>query len=275
MNMRTSKQKKGVLAGRVALIAGGSRGIGLAIAERFAEEGGRIALCGRTEADLKRATARLTRKGYDVRFFVVDARKEADVKRTLQAIRKAFGRVDILVNNVGGVRQFGNFEAITGADWQEVFEENILSTVYFSQASLPLLKRAPQAAILNIASVAGKRPGNFNPHYGAMKAAMIHLNRYLANQWGKYDIRVNAIAPHTVQGGVWSRDVANKARMFNLSLADAEAAMIKDVSAPSPLGRVVQLSDVAETALFLVSPRVRAVTGVCLMVDAGVVNSLF
>jgi len=273
--MTIKKQKKGELSGRVAFITGGSRGIGLAIAEAMAKEGASIAICGRDKKTLDAAVQSLKKERILCKGYITDAVNPKDVTLTINHIKNDFGRLDILVNNIGGVRQFSNFEKLTDLEWQEVFDVNIMSMVRFTRALFPLLRSSPCGRIINIASVAGKRPGNFNPHYGAMKAAMIHLSKYLSNQWGKYGILVNSISPHTVKGGVWHRDVASKAIREKLTIEQAEEKMAEDVASKTVLNGVVELDDVTNLAVYLASDKAKFITGLCLTIDGGAVNSIF
>lgn len=275
ITIRSQRGQRGELVGRIAFVTGGSRGIGLAIAMAMAGEGASIAICGRSKNDLDKALAMLNKKGVKCRAYVADSSDIKTVIKTIELIKKDFKGLDILVNNVGGVRQFSGFEGLADEHWQEVFDVNIMSMVRFTRAALPLLKKSDTPRIINIASVAGKRPGNFNPHYGAMKAAMIHLNKYLSNQWGKYGILVNAISPHTVKGGVWQRDVADKASKEGITIGEAEKRMEYLVADKTAIKRMADLADVANIAVYLASDKGKFITGQCLTIDGGAINSIF
>jgi len=270
------KKRTGELAGRVALVTGGSKGIGFAIAKALGEEGAKVVITARGFLTLRSARDELRKGGVECEMEALypDLHKDPFAE-VLFNVGCKFSKLDILVNNIGGVRQFSKFDELADEHWQEVFDANLMSMVRFSRVALPLLKKSDHASVVNIASVAGKRPGNFNPHYGAMKAAMIYLSKHLSNQWGKYGIRVNAIAPHTVKGGAWKRDIANKARMDHISVRKAEEAMLRDVASKVPLGVIPMPQDVANLAVFLASDRARLITGTCIMLDGGVVNSIF
>ncbi len=272
---KKNKTKKGELAGRTAFITGGSRGIGFAIAEAMAEAGANIAICGRDKKNLDKAVSLLKKKKVLCKGYTADASRLPDVKETIKNIKKDFGRLDILVNNIGGVKQFSGFDALSDEHWMEVFDVNIMSMVRFTREAFPLLQKSKHGRIINMASVAGKRPGNFNPHYGAMKVAMIHLSKYLSNQWGKHGILVNSVCPHTVKGGVWERDVAEKAEREKTTIKEAGEKLIKEVGAKTPLNGVVELSDVAHLCVFLASDKAKFITGQCLAIDGGAVNSIF
>ncbi len=270
-----NKSKGTELKGRVAFITGGSRGIGFAIAVAMATEGASIAICGRSKKDLNKAVALIKKTGAKCRGYVTDATDAGQVKDTVADIKKDFKRLDILVNNIGGALKFANFEGLNDSDWQEVFDINLMSMVRFSREALPLLRQSKCARIINMASVSGKRPGNFIPHYGAMKAAMIHLSKYLSNQWGRYGILVNAICPHTVKGGAWVKDVADRAKREGSTFKQAEEKIMKEISSKTILGGVVELDDVANLAVYLASDKGKFITGSCLVIDGGAVNSIF
>lgn len=276
INIRTSGRiRQGELAGRIALVTGGSRGIGRAIADMMARDGATVLVCGRNKKHLASAILSLKKRNPSCRAYAVDVNSAEQITVMLGKVRRDFGRLDILVNNIGGVRQFSDFNGLTDSDWQEVFDLNLMSMVRFSRAAFPLLRKSRYGRVINIGSVAGKRPGNFNPHYGAMKAAMIHLNKYLSNQWARYKILVNAICPATVKGGVWKRDVANKAQIQKLSLKEAERLMLEEVTAKSPLHEICTPEDIGNLAVFLASDKARFITGTCIMADGGTVNSIF
>ena len=268
-------EKKGELAGRVAFVTGGNRGIGRAIAETMADAGASVAICGLDKSELDSTLASLKNRGVKCEAYATDATRPDQISSAIASIKKDFGSLDILVNNIGAVKQFSNFEGLTDENWQEVFDINLMSMVRFSRAAFPLLCESKHGRVINIASVAGKRPGNFNPHYGAMKAAMIHLSKYLSNQWAQYKILVNTICPHTVKGGVWENNVENKAKMDRTSFEEAEKNLLQEVTSKTPLKDICLPSDVAELTVFLASDKARFMTGVCLTLDGGTVNSIF
>ena len=269
-------ESKKELSGRVALVTGGSKGIGLEIAKAMVKQGAKVAVTGRSEGELPVAVEEVCGNNGDcIGIRIPDTGKQSVIALGFKYAERYLGKLDILVNNIGGVKQFAKFEDLSDEDWREVFEDNVMSAVRFSRVAFPLLRESKHGRVINIASAAGKRPGRFNPHYGAMKAAMIHLTKHLSNEWAKDGILVNAIAPHTVRGGVWDRDVANKARMDGTSAEEAERAMLSEVTAKSPLGKICLPQDVANLAVFLASDRAAFITGTCQMLDGGMVNSIF
>ena len=186
------------LAGKTALVTGGSRGIGKAIAKALYHAGARVIICGRDPKSLIAAAKEIG----EILCIPADVRK--DVKKLFRAV----DRLDILVNNAGGMEHFKGFEETGPADWKSTFELNLFSAVDVTRAAVPLLRKS-RGCIVNIASDVGRRPFRMGPDYCAAKAALISLTRYLAAELAP--IRVNAVAPGPVVTGSWSPDEIRKA----------------------------------------------------------------
>src|SRR5262245_50090781 len=186
------------LAGKSALVTGGSRGIGKAIARSLFHAGARVIICGREARSLIAAAKEIG----EIICIPADVRK--DVKKLFRVI----DRLDILVNNAGGMEHYGNFAETTPAAWRRTFELNLFSVVEVTRAALPLLRKS-KGCIVNIASDVGRRPFRMGPDYCAAKAALISLTRYLAAELAP--VRVNAVAPGPVVTGTWSPDEVRKA----------------------------------------------------------------
>jgi NAD(P)-dependent dehydrogenase (short-subunit alcohol dehydrogenase family) len=241
------------LQGRTAIVSGGTKGIGKAIVGRLIEEGADVLTFDRATVDLT---------------------KPDDVVTFFEEFARDIGCLDILVNNVGGVRDFGIFDQLTDMAWQSVFDDNVMTAVRLTRAALPMLLQSKHASIVNIASVAGVQAGYFNCHYGSMKAALIHLTKYLANNYGSKGVRANAVCPSTIKGGVWDRDVVNKAAMERISFQEAEAQLEIDVRSKAVLGQIGTLEDVAAMVAFLASDDARMITGSSFNVDGGTVRAI-
>ena len=279
--METRKQilgeiRSGELIGRVALVTGGSKGIGKVIALSLGRAGADIVICGRDEGALKRTAKEIDDLDSRAYTHALDATKLEEVRSFFERTISSIGRLDILVNNLGGVRQFAKFTDLTDSHWYEVFDTNLMTAVRFTREAIPWLEKSAHARIVNIASVAGKQPGDWNPHYGAVKAGVIHLSKSLARYLGPKGVRVNAICSSTVKGeGAWARDVRSKAHMEGISAEEAEAAMERTARAKAPLGEIGAPQDIAELVAFLASDRARFITGTCIQVDGGTVSSIF
>lgn len=260
---------------RLALVTGSTHGIGKAIAGVLAENGADIIICGRNRESLEATKAEIGKSGTKVYGFALDASKPDEVKKLFEEVVAEAGRLDILVNNVGRAEPFGGFFDLSDEDWENTFNLNFMSMVYFCRAAIPWLRKSNRGRIINIASLSARQPGIWNPHYSAAKAAMLNLNKHLANLLAKDNILVNAICPSTLKGGGWERNAADRARRDGLSLKDAEALMESEEKKKSPLGRMGTLEDIAELTAFLASERANFITGTSLQVDGGTVRSIF
>ena len=239
------------LKGRVAVITGGTRGIGLAIAAELAAEGAHIAVCARSESSLEVAHS----KGWLA--VKADMTLEEDARRFVEATNSKWGRIDILVNNVGGSLGGGSFTESTVEQWRRVLDANVLATLYASKAAVPYMKSRGWGRIIHIASVWGKESGGGSA-YNAAKAAVISMSKSMAQDLAKDGILVNVVAP----GSVWFPDGGWDKRLH------ADPAKIEAfVKSEMPLGRFGRPEEVAAVVALLASERASLVTGACWVVD--------
>jgi 3-oxoacyl-[acyl-carrier protein] reductase len=260
------------LQGRVALVTGASRGIGKAIAEAFAREGAELIICSSNAQHMATAKTDLEALGAKVTTYTLDATKPEEVRAMFTDVVSKRGSLDILVNNIGRVMEHAKFEELSDEQWLATWQLNFMTAVSFTRAALPFIKKSPAGRIINISSTAGRQPGNFNPHYGAAKSALETLTKYLANELAGQKILVNAIAPSTVNGGIWETHIADKSQRENVSLEEATRRMEDEVKKKTPLGEVGTPQDVAELAVFLASDRAKFITGSCISVDGGLIK---
>jgi len=192
------------LIGKTALVTGGSRGIGKAIARALYGAGARVIIAGRDPKSLIRAAKEIG----EIICVPVDLRK--DVRKLFRYV----DRLDILINNAGGMEHVGKFEKTGLAAWKSTFELNLFSAVEVTRAALPHLRKS-LGCIVNIASDVGRRPFDMGPDYCAAKAALINLTRYLAAELAP--IRVNAVCPGPVVTGDWGAAATRKAAARTLA----------------------------------------------------------
>ena len=244
------------LSGRVAIVTGGSRGLGAEFAEGLAEAGASVMLCARRDEWLLPAVEALRGRGFTVDAMRCDVSSETDVQAVVDATLERFSRIDILVNNAG-VSWGERPEAMTRQQWQKVIDVNLTGAFICSQAAGRVMIERQYGRIINIASIAGLQ-GNVNgPYYAgyaASKAGLMGLTRELAASWGRHGIRVNAIAPGFFHS-----------RLSDSSIARVEASL----SAVTPLGRVGRPGELKGVAVFLASDASNYITGQTLVVDGG------
>lgn len=259
------------LEGRVALVTGASAGIGEAIARRFAAAGARVALVARGAERLAAAAANLDRSAGAPLEIAADVTRPDTGALAVERTIRAFGRLDILVNNAGGVGPAGPFAALTDADWQAGFDLNLMSAVRMTRAAHPHLDASGHGRLLMISSIFGLEPSSAFADYGAMKAALLNLTRYLAREFAPR-VLVNAITPGAVWSESWESSTRELARTTGRPRDEIAAETQRAVAQGIDLGRLGNPGDIAEMALFLAGDRAAWTTGAGFVVDGGTVR---
>ena len=242
------------LQDKIAFITGGGSGIGAATAERFAEEGARVVICGRRQEPLDEVVARIRAAGGQAEAVVADVSDEAAFTAALADCARRHGRLDILVNNAMAYT-WGPIESMSSADWQANFATSVDGTFWGTRSALQLMK-AHGGAIVNLSSICGTLGTAWMAGYSAAKAAVINFSRAAAAEGAAHGIRVNVVIPAVVE-------------------TPATAGMLSDPAAKAntekliPMGRVGQARELANAILFLASDEASYVTGAALPVDGG------
>ncbi|MEX0820711.1 MAG: SDR family NAD(P)-dependent oxidoreductase [Rhodothermales bacterium] len=253
------------LKNKVAVVTGSSRGIGKYIAARLAEEGCSVTVCARSTDDLEETAAELRDGGADVLALETDLTRAEAPQELIDATVDRFGRLDILVNNVGGNRR-KPFVETTDEDWADILDLNFNSHIRCSRAAIPFMREAGSGAIVFISSIFGREAGGPGLSiYNTTKSALISVSKIMALELAPENIRVNSVAPGSIRfpGGSWDRRVREQ--------PDEMKAFVEQ---HLPIGRFGKAEEVADVVAFLVSQRASLVTGACLNVDGGQSHSL-
>ena len=247
----------GALTGKVALVTGSSRGIGAAIAKRFAQEGASVAVHGRDATALSAVVGEIGRNGGTAISITADVTKFAEIEIMRGEVEKQFGPIDILVANAGGsFTPPGPLEEIAEEGWRASIDGNLTATFLTIKSILPGMKERKAGNVITISSAAARRPYPQSPiPYAAAKAGIQILTQVLAAQTGPYGVRVNCIAPETIL------TERNDAR-----IPDAQKKSLLDMH---PIRRLGKPEDVASAALFLASEDAGWISGVILDVAGG------
>jgi len=259
------------LKGKVAVVTGGSLGIGRAVSEALAAEGVRVAIVARRQAQLDEVAAEITRaSGVEVRGFAADVSDTAQVDAMMQQVAAHFGRIDILVNGAahpGGLVR----SEIDEADPEGLLEDINIKVVGYmrcAKAAAPHMRRGGYGRIVNIGGLTGRGSKQLS---GMRNVAICHLTKTLSDQLGPDGITVNVIHPGVVETPHIHELYAKEAAKQELTAAQVEANYAK----ATPIRRVLQPAEIADAVLFLASPRAAAITGESLGVDGGITRGIF
>jgi 3-oxoacyl-[acyl-carrier protein] reductase len=249
------------LRGRVAIVTGGSRGIGRATAIGLASEGCNVVIAARGEPGLATAAAAIEAVGEGrVAAVAADMMDPATPSLLVSRALDAFGRLDILVANAGGMIGARDLAGSSHEDWAQTLQLNVLHAVDLLRAAVPALAASDVASAIFIASISGRAPTVSGAAYGAAKAALLHAARSLAWELGPQGIRVNALSPGSTlfEGGGWDRARQNDPDRF---------AAFEQLDFPRE--RLSTVDEIADAAVFLASPRAGGINAADVHVDGG------
>jgi tropinone reductase I len=239
------------LDGRHALVTGATSGIGKAVAEMLLERGASVTIVARNAERLQQLANTWQEQGLNVKAIEADVSQEAGREKIMAGLTS----LDILINNVGGDR-YKPFHEYSAADFEHVFNINVISAAEMARLCRDLLMKSKHACIVNNASVAGVTYVSTSALYSVTKAALIHLTRHLALEWSKLNIRVNAVAPWLTRTELTDKALDNPDFM-------------KRVVERTPMGRIANIEEIAATMVFLALDASSYMTGQCLTVDGG------
>jgi NAD(P)-dependent dehydrogenase (short-subunit alcohol dehydrogenase family) len=251
---------------KVVLITGAGRGIGRAMALRFAQEGANIVAADIEPALAESTAAAVNELGRQCLPLTADVRRQGDIQRMVAQAVERFRRIDVLCNNAGVLR-FQDMFDITEADWDFVNDVNTKGVFFVMQAVAREMIKRRSGRIVNTASISGKQPEPQFLHYGVSKAGVIHMTKSAAVALAPYNINVNAICPGTTVTDMSLMATAGRAKIMGVSVEEA----IKTREAQIPIGRRNQPDDIAAMAAFLASSDADQITGQAFNVDGGLV----
>jgi 3-oxoacyl-[acyl-carrier protein] reductase len=244
------------LTGKVALVTGGSRGIGRSIGQALAREGCRLAICARGVEQLNLTAQELRDLGAEVVAVPADVTQATGQRAVVEAALQEFGQIDILVNNAGGGGG-PTFAQTSDEEWEAAFDLTFWPSVRLSRMVVPAMRARGSGVIIMISSIYGREWGG-RPAYQSVKSAQISLSKAMAREFAPHGIRVNTVAPGSIRfpGGSWDR-----------RCQDDPEGMARFVASDMPLGRFGRPEEVADAVAFLASERASLIVGACLTVD--------
>lgn len=250
---------------KVALITGGSMGIGLAVAKALAKEGVHLILTARDQKRLVQAKEALTAYSTKVETFAADMTQTSDIEKLVEFSLEKFGGIDILINNAGT----GTNEKIAEAEddkWYYYWDLHVMAAIRLSRAILPAMKKRGGGVILNNASICAKQPLYYEPIYNTTKAALVMFSKCLAEEVIKDNIRVNTINPGLIRTEAWEQAAIEEGQKLGISAED----FLKQVAEENtPIGRFSSTEELAHFFVFLCSPLASYCVGGSYYVDGG------
>jgi NAD(P)-dependent dehydrogenase (short-subunit alcohol dehydrogenase family) len=255
----------GQLEGKVALITGASKGIGRVMSRLFAREGAAVVCAARSRDLVEETAAQITGAGGRAVAATGDAAVEGDVQRIVAAGVRAFGKLDVLVNNAGDGGPTKRVQEYTTDDWFYTINSCLTSSYLCTRFAVPEMIRAGGGAIVNVSSTAGRRGLPFRIGYCSAKAGQVGMTYGLALELAPHNIRVNAIAPGAVEGDRIDRVIAGQAEVRGVAVEDMRRSFVER----SPLKRMTTAEDIATLAVYLCSDAARNLSGQCIAVTAG------
>lgn len=251
------------LKGKTAIVTGASRGIGKSIAQRLAQEGGRVVVCARNAKLLGETVQEIDRAGGSAACMALDLRTPDAAARVAEFAKHTYDRVDIVVNNAGATKR-GEFLELTDADWEDGFALKFFGAVRLTRAAWPHLK-ASGGSVVNISGVGGRMPG---PHFaigGSVNAAMLSFTKAMADIGIRDGVQVNAINPGNVRTGRYIQRLEQVAREQGVDPATAEKKIIDSAH----VTRIGEPEDIAALVAFIVSTEGRFLQGALIDIDGG------
>jgi NAD(P)-dependent dehydrogenase (short-subunit alcohol dehydrogenase family) len=267
MTGSTASNGDHLLRGSVALVTGGSLGIGRAAAAGLGRAGAAVAICGSNAEHVTAAVEALRGEGLTVEGFVADVARPDDVERLVRDTVEAFGGLDILVNSAG-IQRYGTAPETTVATWDEVFDVNVRSMFLTAKFAIPEMRRRGGGSIVNVSSVQAFTALRGSVAYVASKGAINALTRALAQDHAPDGIRVNAVCPGSVDTPMlrWAADQFRGER--------PQDDLVAEWGTMHPMGRVARPEEVADLIVYLAGPHASFITGAAVPVDGGLLTTV-
>lgn len=259
------------LKGKTALVTGGSKGIGRAVAKTLAAEGARVVICSRDASALKQAATDIEREtGGRVETVPGDLSQRSEVSRVAADALTRLGRLDILVNNAGAIKG-GDFLATPDEEWLNGWSLKLMGYIRMAREVLPHMQRQGGGRIINVVGAAARNPATTYMMGGTANAALINFTKALADLGARSKVLVTGVSPGPVKTERWDNLMAQQAK----AASQETAVYVEERSREFPLGRIALPEEVADVVCFLASERASYLTGITITVDGGITRGVY
>lgn len=259
------------LKGKTALVTGGSKGIGRAVAKTLAAEGARVVICSRDASALKQAALDIERAtGGQVEALPGDLSRREEVGRVAATALAHLGRLDILVNNAGAIKA-GDFLATPDEEWLSGFSLKLMGYIRMAREVLPHMQRQGGGRIVNVVGAAARNPATTYMMGGTANAALINFTKALADLGAPSNVLVTGVSPGPVKTERWDNLMAQQAK----AVGKETAVYVEERSREFPLGRIALPEEVADVVCFLASERASYLTGITITIDGGITRGVY
>lgn len=259
------------LKGKTVLVSASSGGIGRAAVEEFIKEGCNVAMCSSSKTNLLKAVEEI--KGlykYEPFWTVCDINKSSDIEKAVNVVKENFGPIDVLVNNCGGPTP-GYFDSLSDEDWQYAFDQVLMSAVRFTRLVLPDMKDKHWGRVINVTSLSVKQPVDNLILSNSLRSALTAMMKTLSNEYGKYNITFNSVAPgYTLTARLYELAVS-RAKESGESHEHVLAQMANNV----PMKRLARPDELGSYIVYLASEQAGYITGTTTQVDGGIIKSTY
>lgn len=260
---------------KIALVTGGSKGLGKVIAKELAKRGCKVIICSKDEGALKTTVQEIKELGGEAYFFQANLTVQDQIDQLQNNVSSQFGRLDILVNSAGGIRKFKPFAEISDDEWQAMFELNFFATMRTTRAFLPLMQQQNCGRIINISSEVGVQPEPLAQHYCAAKAAVNNLTKSLSLAYGKQGILINAVSPAFIMTAEIEQLIQQIAKKEERTVDSIVSGLMSHQHrSKHSLERPAKPEEVAALVVFLASELASYINGSNFKVDGGSVATL-
>jgi NAD(P)-dependent dehydrogenase (short-subunit alcohol dehydrogenase family) len=260
---------------KIALVTGSSKGLGKVIAKELAKRGCHVILCSRQSEALSDTANEIMRSGGKCDTIAADLTKAEEVEMVQKETASRFGRLDILVNNLGGIRKFMPFDQISDQEWLDIFELNFFATMRVTRAFLPMMQKQKWGRVINISSEVGVQPEPLAQHYCAAKAATNNLTKSLSMAYGKQGILINAVSPAFIMTPEIEQLLVKMAEKSKTSFDDTVANLMSHQHrSKHSIARPAKPEEVASLVVFLASDLASYINGSNFRVDGGSIATL-